>query len=103
MRERHANEHVRRDTQPEEDRAIDECRVRDHVRALHEHARKAGGDEQRGGNQAEELSVAGLHFDSRPSSRSRTRLDASDWERRLLLSTADRRSWGITEAGTPET
>jgi hypothetical protein len=61
VRQRDADEDVPGDAQAEEDRPVGERHVREHVRALNEDARKTGGDQQRGRDQAEQLTVARAH------------------------------------------
>ena len=63
IRKRHPDEHVPRDAQPEEDRAVGQRHIRQHVGALDEHAREPSGQQQRRRDQADKLAVARGHRD----------------------------------------
>ena len=62
VRQRHPDEDVPGDAQPQEDRAVGQRDVREDVRALDEHAGEPGGQQQRGRDQTDELTVACAHF-----------------------------------------
>ena len=116
-RQRDPDEDVRGDAQPEKQGPVGQRDVRERVLALDEDAGESSGDQQRGGDEPDQLTVSRPHIsvtvggpvgpkshgEILPCSRSITRLVAFVCERRSLLSKSPRRAAGISDAGTPET
>ena len=101
--QRHAQDEVRGEAQREEDQPVRQRQVRQQVVALDEDRGEPGRHEQRRRDQREELAVAGVHEAMRPRSSSRTRSEASSWERSVWSTSCLRRRAGSVWIGTPET
>ena len=83
------------DAQPEEHEPVGQRQARNRVRALDEHGGEARHQQQRGGNQADQLPVARPHPLTWPSSNWLISFVAAVCELRLWLSSVPRRSAGI--------
>jgi hypothetical protein len=101
--QRHAQHEVCGQAERQEDQPVGQRQVRQQVVALDEDRGEPGGHEQRRRDQREELAVAGVHEAMRPRSSSRTRSEASSWERSVWSTSCLRRVWGSVSIGTPET
>jgi hypothetical protein len=103
VRQREAQHEVRAEAQPEEDRAEGQRHIAQHVVALDEHRGETGGEQQRGGDERQQLAVARAHEDpSSPVSIWRTSSCASSRERSLCSVTSVRWRPGSVLTGTPD-
>ena len=91
--QREADHEVPGEAQAEERRAVGQRDVRELLRVLDEHRREAGGEQERGGDEREQLAVAGAHS-SLPRSRARTRSSASSRDRSWWSVNVARRAGG---------
>ena len=101
--QRHAQEDVPGQAQAQEDRPVGQRDVGEVVGALDVDPGEAGGDQQRGGDQPDELPVARTHGVNWPSSAAWTRLIASFCERSWWSNSLARRAAGTAAAGSPDT